>query len=68
MTAASPLVHPHAQQSSNGVVHNVNGYPNSIPRPSNDESKIYTIAYTIIDVFVFLAVSIGYILQVSLSR
>lgn len=66
MTAASPSVHQHAQKPENGVVYNLNG--NSIPRPSIDENKIYTIAYTIVDVIVFLAIAIGYILQVCLNE
>lgn len=63
MTAASPSVHQHAHQQKpeNGVVHHLNG--NCIPQPSIAENKIYTIAYTIVDVVVFLAISIGYILQ-----
>lgn len=71
MTTASPAVHAHAQQNGNGVggagsgVENANAYPGSIPRPANDTSAFLTFVYTFADVIVFLAISIGYILQVS---
>lgn len=64
MTAANPAVHPHAQQNGNGNVCMGNGQAGSAPK-AFDASLFFTIISTITDVVVFLGISIGYILQVS---